>query len=247
MGASNLEKFISEQANLLLQGRRNLKLLEAGCGSASYFQFANVGHRAGIDISPEQLERNQVIQEKILGDLQTHPLPSGEFDIVVCWDVIEHLSRPREALLNMFQTLKPEGVLVLGFPNLLSFKGLATKLTPHWFHELFYRRMKYEFRPFPTYLRLAVLPNRVIEYAQANGLELVFQRLHEGGVTRRFKERFWVVRTLFATVDAIVRVLSLGNCHSLYLDNCALVFQKRISVSGLENKADPVVVASGCR
>ena len=227
MGASNLNHLISEYTNLLLQDRSNLKLLEAGCGSASYFRFANVCHRTGIDISPEQLERNQIMHEKILGDLQTYPLPAGEFDIVVCWNVIEHLSRPREALLNMFRTLKPGAVLVLGFPNLLSFKGLVTKLTPHWFHKLFYRRMKYRFRPFPTYLRLAVLPNRVIKYAQVHGLQVVFQSLHEGGVTQRFKQSVLLARAFFAAVDAVLRVFTFGKCQSLYLDNCALVLQKR--------------------
>lgn len=247
MGASSLEGIISGRVNDLLRDGCNLTLLEAGCGSASYFSFAGVARTVGIDISPQQLERNAVLQEKILGDLQTYPLPADEFDIVVCWDVIEHLSRPREALLNMFKTLKPEGVLVLGFPNLLSFKGFVTKLTPHWFHECFYRRMKYEFRPFPTYLRLAVLPSRVIQYALTNGLEVVFQRLHEGGVTKRFKRRFWIVRTLFAAVDATVRAMSFGKCHSLCLDNCALVLRKTTPVSVAESPPDAAALAGSGR
>jgi SAM-dependent methyltransferase len=227
MGASNLEDIISDQVNDLLRDRYDLKLLEAGCGSASYFRFRHLGRTIGIDISPEQLEHNEVLQEKIQGDLQTYPLPGNAFDIVVCWDVIEHLSRPRDALLNMFRSLRPGGVLVLGFPNLLSFKGLATKITPYWFHEVFYRWMKYKTRHFPTYLRLSILPNRVIDFAQQNGFEVAFHRLLEGGVTTRFKQRFWFVRTLFAALDAGVRAISFGRCQSLYLDNCALILKKR--------------------
>jgi SAM-dependent methyltransferase len=226
MGASSLEDIISDQVNDLLRGRCDLKLLEAGCGSASYFRFTNLGRTTGIDISPDQLDQNEVLQEKILGDLQTYPLPENAFDIVVCWDVIEHLSRPRDALLNMFRSVTPGGVLVLGFPNLLSFKGVVTKLTPHWFHELFYRWMKYKSRHFPTFLRLSILPNRVIEYALQNGFQVIFHKLLEGGVTTTFKQRFWLIRTLFAGVDAVARAISFGRCQSLYLDNCALVLKK---------------------
>jgi SAM-dependent methyltransferase len=231
MGASNLDQIISRQVNELLKDRHPLKLLEAGCGSASHFRFANISLTVGIDISPEQLERNRFVQEKILGDLQTYPLPSNAFDIVVCWDVIEHLSRPRDALLNIFQSVKPGGVLVLGFPNLLSFKGLATKLTPYWFHQLFYRWMKYKSRPFPTYLRLAILPERVVDFAQANGFTVVFRRLVEGGMTRSVRQRVWFVGALFAIADTIVRVISLGKSQSLYLDNCVLILQK-VPVAG---------------
>jgi SAM-dependent methyltransferase len=229
MGASHIDGIIADQVNALNRDRRDLTLLEAGCGSASYFHFANVSRTVGIDTDPGQLEHNQALHEKILGDLQTYALHPNAFDIVVCWDVIEHLSRPRDALHNMFNCLKPGGVLVLGFPNLWSFKGLATKLTPYRCHELFYRCMKYRGRHFPTYLRVAVLPDRVIAYAQENGFQVIFKKLHEGGVTRRFKERFWPGRVLLSLSDLIVRLFSLGHCQSLYLDNCALILLKTVT------------------
>lgn len=226
MGASRLEDLISDQVNGLLRGSHDLKLLEAGCGSASHFKFANLSSVVGIDISPEQLELNRVLQEKIQGDLQTYPLPHDAFDIVVCWDVIEHLPEPRAALANMFKSAKPGGVVVLGFPNLLSFKGLVTKFTPFWFHELFYRWMKYKTRHFPTYLRPAILPKRVVNFAQENGFSVVFNQVLEGGVTKKFKQRFWIVRVLLATADVVVRAVSFGRCQSLCLDTCALILRK---------------------
>jgi 2-polyprenyl-3-methyl-5-hydroxy-6-metoxy-1,4-benzoquinol methylase len=102
---------------------------------------------------------------------------------VVCWDVIEHWLRPGDAILNVFQSMKPGGVLVLGFPNLLSFNGVPTKPTPHWLHQHFYRWMKYKSRPFPTYLRLAMLPERAVTFAQTNGLTVVVDQLRECAAT----------------------------------------------------------------
>ena len=226
MGAGQLDRVICEKANLLLQGRKNITLLEAGCGSASYFSFAGVVRSVGIDISKEQLDRNTAVQERIQGDIQTYPLAREEFDIVVCWDVLEHLSKPRDALLKLLDAVKPGGFLVLGFPNLASFKGIVTKLTPFWFHRFFYRFMRYTSSPFPTYLRFAILPNRVITFAQDSGFSVIFKEFGEGGVTKRFTERFWIIKWIFLTVNWLLRAASGGKCHSLFLDNCALVLLK---------------------
>jgi len=181
----------------------------------------------GIDISKEQLEQNAVVQEKILGDIQIFPLPKEEFDVVVCWWVLEHLSRPKDALFNMFRSLKPGGLLILAFPNLLSFKGLATKITPFWCHTLFYQLMKYKSRPFPTYLRPAILPNKVRRFAEENGFSAVFLRLLEGGGSKRVRSRFWFADLAFKVVNSVMQVTSLGKMQSLFLDNCVMILRKR--------------------
>jgi len=65
----------------------------------------------------------------------------------------------------MARALKPDGMLVLGLPNVISTKGLVTKFTPHRFHVWFYRRIKNSPRaglpgygPFKTYLRWSLRP-----------------------------------------------------------------------------------------
>ena len=45
----------------------------------------------GLDISPSALDRNRLLDDRIVGDLETYPLPRKAFDVVVCWDVLEHL------------------------------------------------------------------------------------------------------------------------------------------------------------
>lgn len=226
MGAGIFGDEISATINSLLDGKRSIKLLEAGCGSASYFNFTAAVNSVGIDVSREQLDRNKVIQQKILGDLQSYPLPEEEFDVVVCWDVIEHLSKPKDALLNMFNTTKVGGFVILGFPNLGSIKGAVTKATPFWFHRVFYSYMKYKSRPFKTYLRFAILPNKVIRFAGQHGFSVAYLRLVDGGVTKRIGERFWVAKALFSVLDFGARVVTFGKCRSLYLENCGLILRK---------------------
>src|SRR5713226_2324160 len=103
---------------------RTFTVLEAGCGSMSQIQFGHNINLVGIDISEKQLERNPALDRKILGDLHTYPLCHSSFDIIICWNVLEHLQDPRKALDNLLNACKPNGLIILAFPNLFSLKGI---------------------------------------------------------------------------------------------------------------------------
>ena len=229
--SDNVTEAISQIADSLLRGKQGIRLLEAGCGSASHVRISGPAYAVGVDISKEQLEKNTDVHERILGDIQEYPLPRDGFDVAVCWMVLEHLSRPKDALLNLFNAVNPEGLLILGFPNILSIKGLVTKITPFWFHELFYRVMKYSSTHFPTYLRLAILPSNVVNFAEANGFSLAFFHLMEGGVTQKVRKRFWFVNAAFLFMNSAARLLTGGRVESLLLDNCLMILQKRAEFS----------------
>lgn len=222
-----LEAAVCEVTNQLLHGKPRIRLLEAGCGSSTHIKFNPEVYAVGIDISKTQLEKNVTVQEKILGDLEQYPLPRDEFDVAICWMVLEHLPNPQQAMRNMFGCVKPGGLVILGFPNLLSIKGVVTKFTPFWFHELFYKVMNYESRHFPTYLRKTIAPANVIKFAEQNGFAVVFCKLVEGGVTKRVRSRFRAVDIAFAAADRVTSVLSFGKLPSPLLDACALILEKR--------------------
>ncbi|HTF68539.1 MAG TPA: class I SAM-dependent methyltransferase [Edaphobacter sp.] len=224
---AELERQVCETANTLLQDKKQIKLLEAGCGSASHIHFEAKVHAVGIDISIEELEKNTAVREKIQGDIQDYVFPRDEFDVVICWMVLEHLSRPKDALLNLSRTVKPQGLLILGFPNLLSVKGIITKFTPFWFHEQFYKFMHYKSRHFPTFLRTDILPKNVVQFAEENGFSVELLKLVEGGVSKKVRHRFRIADWAFSGIDMITRFLSFGELQSPLLDNCGVVLRKR--------------------
>src|ERR687885_598780 len=90
----------------LLNNRQNLKVLEAGCGSATEIKIPEDAYFVGIDISEKQLERNSLLKEKILGDIQTYDLPASDFDVIVCFYVLEHVPKPELALKNILTCTK---------------------------------------------------------------------------------------------------------------------------------------------
>ncbi|MGP1397039.1 MAG: class I SAM-dependent methyltransferase [Inquilinaceae bacterium] len=201
----------------LLGRTGDLRVLEAGCGSSSHIILPADAHMVGIDISPEQLEKNARLDEKILGDVQAHPFDRDSFDLIVCWDVLEHLPKPKDALRSFVKGVKPNGLIVLALPNVHSVKGLVTKFTPHWFHVWFYRRIfgsrtagKPGFAPFPTFLRLAVSPPALHRFARENGLIVEFASVYESGMVKRIKGRSQAFHTVYRGVLGLVRFLSLG-------------------------------------
>ena len=152
----------------------NSVLLEAGCGSSSKLDLSRYENIHGIDISEKQLNRNSLIKKKIVGDLQDH-LFQDKYDCIISWDVLEHLERPQSALKNLFTSLSKNGILIISIPNVISLKGLITKVTPLAFHRFFYRKylgskinIKEDFGPFKTYLKYYLRSNNLKKVLLSN-------------------------------------------------------------------------------
>jgi SAM-dependent methyltransferase len=178
-----------------------LRVLDAGCGRNLHLQYPGLdlrkAHVTGIDISQAALDKNPHAHRKILGDLQTYPLPLEAFDVVVCHDVLEHLPRPNEAVANMGRALRPGGELVISVSNPASFKGIVTKFTPFAFHLLVYKRGWFGYRyvddpaypPFKTFMRWSIRPSALERSLRELGFEQIDVRLEEHRALERFLPR----------------------------------------------------------
>jgi SAM-dependent methyltransferase len=212
-------------------------ILEAGCGSGSNIRIPPGSHVTGIDISEEELAKNSVVSEKIVGDLETWPLGEGTYDLVVCWDVVEHLKRPQLAMENMARSVKPGGLLLLAFPNVHSVKAVVAKYTPLWFHRVVNRVVYGEkagspgLINFPTVLDPSISPRRMNEFAEKNGLRLEFARLGQSGMQRKLLKRFFLGERGTNVVDRGVKVLTFGKL-SMKESDCICLFRKPKTEAG---------------
>jgi SAM-dependent methyltransferase len=192
-------------------------VLEAGCGGlAPEVPWPAGVHVVGIDSSEAQLDRNACIHDKLLGDITGHRF-GRQFDVVRCWDVLEHLPRPDAALVNLADAARPGGLLVVKVPNLLSVKGLLTKLTPYRFHVWVYRRVYgYEDAgvddqgPFVTYMRRSITERGLRAFAQRAGLSIVHVALYESEHQARLRARLGIGGLVGRALDRAVRVLTFG-------------------------------------
>jgi SAM-dependent methyltransferase len=214
----------------MLAGKDRPRVLEAGCGSLSRVQLPAQRMLVGVDIEQRQLDRNKDLDERILGDLQTFETPVPGFDLVLCWDVIEHLPEPTKALERLTAALNPGGGLVLAFPNLWSLKGLVTKFTPFFVHALFYRfivgdkRSHDEWDQFPTFFRASIAPGKLRAWAVQHGFEVAYDEVYEGPVQSELRKRNRLLDLSFATLGLVSRVLTLGKLD-LGLSDCILVLR----------------------
>ena len=75
----------------------------------------------------------------MIGDLHDLPVDSGSFDVVLCTEVLEHVSRPENVLAEMARVLRPGGELVATVPFVMELHEEPNdfyRYTPHALTEL---------------------------------------------------------------------------------------------------------------
>lgn len=89
-------------------------LLDIGCGSGSFLSmFAGSRWQTyGIEIS-ERAAAEAIASsgaQVFVGDLHDAPFAPGMFDVITCFDVLEHLHEPRLVVDRIRTWLKPHGI-----------------------------------------------------------------------------------------------------------------------------------------
>lgn len=194
-----------------------VRVLEAGGGSASYIRLSHPLHVTTIDISPEQIARNTTSDVAIVGDLATHDFGDSRFDIVVCWNVLEHVADAGRAVAHLVDTLSDNGVLVLRGPDPRSMKGVVTALTPHAVHVAFHRYVlqrpnagKPGFAPFPTEMEADAGPDLLRRALGAAGLEILYEDRFVGDHVLSLKARYPLLHAGYSAAGWLTRLVTLG-------------------------------------
>lgn len=121
-----------------------LRLLDVGCGSGwSTYSFAQAGYDStGIDLNPAAFEPPPHDRCHLgYGSATDIPHAPASFDVVVCYQCLEHVPDPRRALDEMSRVCRPEGVIAVVGPNLVSpLPGLAYVAKPSSWRSLRFRR-----------------------------------------------------------------------------------------------------------
>ena len=98
------------------------RLIDIGCGVGKLLQKLRDAKPAlkltGTDISPVAVELLQKQGfEGLVAAFPEIPLPDSAFDIVLATEVLEHLSKPEEAVAEVVRLMTPEGCAVLTVPD----------------------------------------------------------------------------------------------------------------------------------
>jgi len=104
----------------LAEGR---DVLDAGCGvgyGAALLSRAGARSVTGVDAFAAAVldarERDRHGNTFLLGDLREIPLPDDSVDLVVCFEVIEHIEEQAQVLAELRRVLRPDGLLAISSP-----------------------------------------------------------------------------------------------------------------------------------
>lgn len=100
------------------------RILDVGTGSGAFLAAAKKRGWGvyGIELNTwlcAWITRNYNIEVKN-GTLFEQRYPDSFFDVVTLWDVLEHMGDPKAVLSEIRRILKPNGLLVINFPNISS-------------------------------------------------------------------------------------------------------------------------------
>jgi len=96
-------------------------LLDLGCSSGSFLESVrgNSWKLHGIEMSSEtaRAAERRSGAEVFVGDILEAPFPPDSFDVITCFDVLEHLYEPRRVMARVREWLKPGGIFYVLIPN----------------------------------------------------------------------------------------------------------------------------------
>lgn len=162
------------------------EILVVGCGEGKFVEKLNTKERKakGIDLNEKAVEKAKKEGRNVTNKKLSKISEKGEkYDYVCCFQVLEHVSRPKRFLKDCISCLREGGRLLIGVPNMEGFigdqKNDLLNQPPHhmtqWFPETFEAVPKYlpisletiHFEPLARYHRArysSVQVNRIQEF-----------------------------------------------------------------------------------
>ena len=118
---------------------RDRTVLDAGCGTgfgSEILARSGATRVDGFDVSLEAVEhalrRAGELAEFVVGDLNRIPFPDDAFELVTCFEAIEHVADPFRVMDELRRVVAPGGLVLVSTPN----RGVYAAGNPHHLHEL---------------------------------------------------------------------------------------------------------------
>jgi|GEM_PF-954772 len=121
-----------------LQFVNNKRVLDAACGEGygSWIMAETAKEVVGIDQDAQVIEHAKMAYKRdnlkfMTGKIEKLPFDSGEFDVVVCFEAIEHIIAQEECIGEIRRVLRDDGILLISTPAMADSK---TKGSSNPFH-----------------------------------------------------------------------------------------------------------------
>lgn len=123
-------------------------ILDLGCASGGFLSTLQgpSWKLYGIEMSEDAAReaRSRCGAEVFVGDILDAPFPPRSFDVITCFNVLEHVYEPKEVLARVAQWLKPGGIFYTLIPNIDS---AGARIFRTYWYPLELPRHLYHFSP----------------------------------------------------------------------------------------------------
>jgi SAM-dependent methyltransferase len=124
------------------------RIVDIGCGDGRFLNSLPQQERRGLELNPEAVKRARAAGLTVSDDPLSQQ-PSDYFDAVTIFQVLEHVTNPREILGELVRMLRPGAQLFIAVPNNDGFVGRAIQeplnVAPH--HPLRWTRSALHYIP----------------------------------------------------------------------------------------------------
>lgn len=169
---------------------RGKRILDCGCGTGyGSAELAEVAAEVtGIDISNDAVEYARLNYARantryVTGSCLNLAFPAESFDLLVAFEVIEHVADFRRFLDQCARVLRPDGILLLSTPNKSYYAESRAETGPNPFHEHEFDAHEFDSELRRIFPHVALfLQNRVESFAfTANSFESADSRVEGDG------------------------------------------------------------------
>ncbi len=117
----NRKKIFADYLKYLQPFRKNNRILDFGFGEGYFLSLCSKDgwEVYGVDTNPEFVDHVKLHYGigKVAGSIEDAHYPEDYFDVITCWNVLEHVKDPYRTLKEIYRILRPNGVIFLRFPN----------------------------------------------------------------------------------------------------------------------------------
>lgn len=128
-GEGSIEQRWRRQREIVERYSDGGALLDVGCSSGAFLSTLKAGPWAlyGIEQEATTAERARTTTgaEVFVGDVERAPFAPASFDVITCFDVLEHVYQPRHLLERVLEWLRPGGIFLAQVPNIDSWEARA--------------------------------------------------------------------------------------------------------------------------
>ncbi len=110
-----------DRKDALTPHKQSGALLDMGCSSGAFLTSmkSEQWKLFGIEMSAEGARTAEARSgaQVFVGNILDAPFPRESFDVITCFDVLEHLYEPRQVMTRVAEWLKPGGIFYVLVPN----------------------------------------------------------------------------------------------------------------------------------